>query len=463
MHFDSYLFFLFLLIVLPIYYWIRNLAIKKMFILVCSLVFYSVWDVRFVFLIFASTAIDLFAGRKILANKSPKFYLILSLAINLLILFFFKYFNFATGEIRSFLLGRGIYWSPIDVPLPIGLSFYTFQAMSFTIDCYRRQITQVPSRLDFFTYITFFPHLVAGPIVRGASFLPQLRTFQTFDWKNLNFGFYRISIGLMKKLVISSYFAQISDSLFLRSSLLSSFDVLLAGITFGMQIYFDFSAYSDIAIGTARLFGYEFHENFNFPYAAQNPSDFWKRWHISLSSWLRDYLYIPLGGSRGPVTKKYINSLITMLLGGLWHGANWTFLIWGFIHGIYLNIFYFIGGSKKDEVNVSSEGINFIKCLVFFFLISISWLPFRAENFTMLSVLISQFCKASFFTENSINYFYFLSALILGPIFQFFAVRINFIERIEARPRLIILTAFLALLITYFFHGDGREFIYFQF
>src|SRR4051794_10294787 len=338
MNFVSLQYIVFLILVVFLYYRLSSIALRKVVLLAASYVFYGASDPRFLGLLFLSTCIDFFAGWGISTFPARKrLFLLLSIASNLAILFTFKYFHFFVDSFIALMSTFGIVLtSPtIHIILPVGLSFYTFQSLSFTIDMYRGRL-RMPSWLDFSLFISFFPQLVAGPIVRATHFLPQLKNLATFSTSNLRAGVLLIIIWLFKKVVVADYFADATDIYFDQASSLGSLQVLCAATFFGMQIFFDFSAYSDIAIGSARILGFDLPANFRSPYGATSFSGFWKCWHISLSSWLRDYLYIPLGGNRYGVVRTYRNIMITMFLGGLWHGAMWTFVAWGGLHGLYL-------------------------------------------------------------------------------------------------------------------------------
>lgn len=328
-------------------YWCLS-GTKRIFLcLIASYVFYGWWDVRFLALILGSSLVDFVLARTI-AGTENKFRrtlcLTLSVIANLGVLGFFKYFNFFVQSAESVLtqLGMQADWPTLNIILPVGISFYTFQTMSYTIDVYRRKIEPEPSFLKFATFVAFFPQLVAGPIVRASHFLPQLQSDRIFRWNDFTSGFHQLVIGFAKKLVVADTLAIVVDPVYAFPEGHTSINLILAAALFSIQIYADFSGYSDIAIGAARMAGFDLPKNFDRPFFATSFREFWRRWHISLSTWLRDYLYFPLGGSRGGTLLTYRNILITMLLAGVWHGAGLNFAVWGIILGVYLSFEHFM-------------------------------------------------------------------------------------------------------------------------
>ncbi len=316
---------------------------RKLLLIGASYFFYGYWDWRFLFLLLASSTLNYAAGRLLgvlsPSSKERQWVLALAITANLTLLGFFKYYDFFLNSFAEILFALGLERDLpfMEIILPVGISFFTFQAISYLVDIYRGQIEAEPSYLDVLLYISFFPQLVAGPIVRAAHFLPQLH--KAPEPKNIlmSMGLLLILFGMFKKVIIANYLAtEMVDQVFFDPSQFGTFDLILAVYGYAIQIYCDFSAYSDIAIGSAALLGYRFQRNFDQPYRATSLQDFWRRWHISLSSWLRDYLYIPLGGSAKGAWKTKRNLILTMLLGGLWHGAAWTFLLWGLAHGLWL-------------------------------------------------------------------------------------------------------------------------------
>jgi alginate O-acetyltransferase complex protein AlgI len=360
--------------------------LKKFVLLGLSLAFYASWNWRFVFLILASGAISFFGGLYVDAAKSRPFRqaaLTLCIGLDLLILVYFKYLNFLVAQILNFAhalsLDPGLAF--VDVTLPVAISFLTFHALSYVIDVYRGRVSASRSPLDILLYLSFFPHLVAGPIVRAHEFLPQLqRPARTGDF-SLGENLLLILGGLFKKMVIANYLAvRFVDPIFTDPSQFSRVDLIVAAYAYAIQIYCDFSAYTDIAIGVAALFGYRFPQNFNQPYRALGFSDFWRRWHMTLSVWLRDYLYIPLGGNRHGGWATMRNLMITMLLGGIWHGANWTFVIWGAMHGLALTADHRWQRSEAYRRLSGSGAYRTAAWIVTFHFVCFAWIFFRSSS-----------------------------------------------------------------------------------
>lgn len=305
---------------------------RRIYLLIVSYVFYGWWDWRFCFLMFGLTVIAYIVAKK-LDGKFRKWFIAMGVAVPLLVLGVFKYLNFF---LDSFCAVFGVTdLGSLKILLPVGISFYTFQSMSYTIDVYRGKI-KAANFLDVSLYVAFFPQLVAGPIVKAQDFLPQLKEDRKVTFKGLETGLQIFVMGMFKKIVLADHLSVFVDDVFAAPVAFSSLTVMLAVIAYALQIYFDFSGYSDMAIGCAKCLGYDIQKNFNLPYLSKNPTEFWKRWHISLSTWLQEYLYIPLGGNRKGKRRTYINLMLTMLIGGLWHGANWTFVVWGALHGLAL-------------------------------------------------------------------------------------------------------------------------------
>jgi D-alanyl-lipoteichoic acid acyltransferase DltB (MBOAT superfamily) len=368
------------------------------FLTVASYLFYAAWDWRFCALLFLSSSGNWLFGRLIFgapSERRKKQWVALAVTLNLVVLGFFKYFNFFITSFNSLLeqfnAGRELPY--LSIVLPIGISFFTFHGISYLVDIYRRQLDRPASLLDMLLYISFFPQLVAGPIVRASHFLPQLRT--RVDPKDIRatLAFLLILGGLLKKVVIANYLAaDLVDDVFFDPSKYGAWDLLIGTYGYALQIYCDFSAYTDIAIGIAALLGYRFPQNFDQPYRALGLRDFWRRWHISLSSWLRDYLYIPLGGNRGG-WKHYRNLLLTMLLGGLWHGAAWTFVIWGALHGVLLVIENLAAG--KRDLLLLPWWAKALGIVVTFHLVCLTWIFFRSPDIAHAWSFLSGFTDFS--------------------------------------------------------------------
>jgi alginate O-acetyltransferase complex protein AlgI len=375
-------FLLFFVLVFTVHWLLRGNAARKWLLLGSSLYFYGCWDWRFVGLMVACGTVDylvgLGIGRAHSQGRRGVGWIWLSIAYNLGTLGFFKYFNFFTESGVVFLRWLGLPVSDVtlSIVLPVGISFFTFQAMSYTIDVYRRQLVPVRSYTDFLLFVTFFPQLVAGPIVRAATFLPQLTTARRWATVDVHDALGQFLSGFVKKAVVADLIAQPVDTVFAAPGEYGPLSIVVAVCCYAVQIYCDFSGYSDMAIGSARLLGYELCENFRFPYFATNITDFWRRWHLSLSTWLRDYLYITLGGNRGSRWFTHRNLMLTMLLGGLWHGAGWNFVVWGAIHGLALV------GHKEWVRRVGAGRLPFLAPLLTLYTVLFAWVFFRATSFT---------------------------------------------------------------------------------
>jgi alginate O-acetyltransferase complex protein AlgI len=396
MLFNSLTFIVFFVVVLGLYYAVRPWGLRKSILLIASYLFYAAWNPPFVLLLWISTLVDWFAARRLEAEtvRARRIgWLLLSLATNLGILGFFKYGGFFLDSFVSVVGFYGVSYQAAkpDIVLPVGISFYTFQTLSYTLDVYRRRSKPAKSFLDFALYVTFFPQLVAGPIVRATQFIPQCVTPK---WPSLNqiaWGMFLMTLGLFQKVVLAdAMLAPAAEAVFgFDRGPLHPFDAWLGVLAFSGQIFFDFAGYSTTAIGTALCFGFSLPDNFRCPYAAVGFSDFWQRWHISLSSWLRDYLYIPLGGNRAGALRTVFNLMVTMLLGGLWHGASWTFVVWGGIHGIYLVIERGLKRLFAGRVAVEGLAPKLLLGLITYFLVNITWVFFRAPDFPSAGLLLA--------------------------------------------------------------------------
>ena len=364
---------------------------SKLFLLVASYVFYAWYDWRFIFLLAASTAINVTAGRlmhRLQHNDARRRLLVLTIVADLAMLGFFKYFDFGAATIDNLLRDLGIHSAPIGlltITVPVGISFFTFMAISYVVDIYHRKLAP-SSVLDFAVYLSFFPHLLSGPIVRGSELLPQISRSTERDPRGIDFSRASVLVfgGLFKKVVISSYVSTaIVQPVFSAPGIHSAPEILLAAYGYAVQIYCDFSGYTDIAIGCALLLGFEFPQNFDSPYTARSVQDFWRRWHMTLSHWLRDYLYIPLGGSRGSKAATYRNIMITMVLGGLWHGAAWTFVIWGALHGLAQCIGHWRRARRVARglpAQLDSRRAILLQRLITFHIVCLGWIFFDAKT-----------------------------------------------------------------------------------
>lgn len=467
MLFNSQVFFVFFSCFFLLYWFInkKSIHLRNYLILFGSYVFYAWWDWRFLFLILGSSLVDFFVAKKI--NKSNKKinWLLVSCFSNLGILFVFKYFNFF---IQSFidltnLFGLNISFNIINIILPVGISFYTFQTLSYSIDVYRNKINPTNNLISFLSFVSFFPQLVAGPIERASNLIPQIESKRSINIDQFKSGFFQILVGLFRKIVIADNLALYVDLIYGDPQIYNSSTLLLATFLYTFQIYFDFSGYSDIAIGSAKLLGFNFKQNFNLPYFSNSLTEFWRKWHISLSSWLKDYLYISLGGNRNGKWLTYRNLILTMLLGGLWHGSSWNFIIWGLIHGFVLAIEKLIFSKKEKSFG------NSIGFLYTFPVVMISWVFFR-----------SQTLDHSFFILSSIYYFDFTLPIISNIsviVTSFFVLFIGLAFDINLKIRknhlesfgkhlsdkiYIICSCFIILLLV-LFYSSSETFIYFQF
>ncbi len=396
MLFNSWTFLGFLLIVLALDAALqRHTTARKWMLLIASYVFYGAWSIHYLALIMFCTLMDYYIGLKMAHSHSPRRLLLLSLLSNLGILAFFKYTNFLLTSVNSGLSVSGVSFQlqPMDIVLPVGISFFTFQALSYTIDVYRGDISARKSLLDYALFIVFFPQLVAGPIVRAVEFFKELDLPRPPSSKEINLGLILIVLGLVKKMCVADSLSTVVDPVFSNPAAASVLDSWLAVYAYAVQIYCDFSGYTDVAIGTALLFGFRFPDNFNYPYAATTFQDFWRRWHMTLSRFLRDYLYVALGGNRKGPTRTQVNLLLTMLLGGLWHGAAWTFVFWGFLHGAYLVLERHAMKIFPAFYASQLRAVIFLRWAIVFHGVCLAWIFFRAPSFSagfqVLSKLIS--------------------------------------------------------------------------
>lgn len=471
MLFNSLSFVVFLTVVLGLYYAkILNWTGKKRMLLFASYIFYGMWNPPLVVLLWISTIVDWTAGNKLAVIKNPtnrKIWLLLSMTVNLGFLAFFKYGNFLLENFT--LIANSVGWEyqamPMDIILPMGISFYTFQTMSYTIDMYKGKQEKAKTFLDFALYVTFFPQLVAGPIVRAKDLLtqfyePKKATVNQFIW-----GLFLLTIGIFQKVVLAdALLSSTSDKVFNNTKVLHGLDAWIGTLAFSGQIFFDFAGYSTCAIGIALMLGIILPDNFRFPYAAIGFSDLWRRWHISLSSWLRDYLYIPLGGNRFGITRMYVALTLTMLLGGLWHGAAWTFVIWGALHGAYLVIERLLKKMIPIKIN-KWNGIIF--ALLTYTLVNITWVFFRADGLDSAKTLIFSMLYLQPEGEKILGLAEIgkVSILILGLFLCHWMMRNTSMKAVSKKTPSWALGIFWAIL--FFFiclaQGSGEQFIYFQF
>lgn len=475
MFFDSPVFFVFLAIIVSSYWWLPHRRQNQM-LLVASYVFYGWWDWRFLGLIFISTVVDFFCALAIDRLTDPrkrKLLLAVSLLVNLTFLGFFKYFNFFIESLTPVLtsLGVPIPETALRILLPPGISFYTFQAVAYIVDVYFRRLPPARSLLDYALFITLFPHLIAGPIQRPSHLLPQVQKPRAFSANKFFDGLMLIITGLFRKCVVADSCALIANAAFDGRLGPSSLVITAIGAyAFAWQIYGDFSGYSDIARGSAQLLGFHFMVNFEQPYLARSLQDFWRRWHISLSTWLRDYLYIPLGGNRRGELRTNGNLITTMLLGGLWHGANWTFVVWGGIHGLGLatervgrSLLGF--GSRAPQASESSFLVRWLQRVVVFHLVCLAWIFFRAANVNaaikMLSNLGSLQWRAEYGTVAMFLTFFALPLFLLDLLMsrrsdEYPFATSSYSARILAAAAMVVMTLLFSA-------SSASAFIYFQF
>jgi alginate O-acetyltransferase complex protein AlgI len=390
MQFCSQKFFLFFLLIFTLYWALPWRRVRVGLLLVASFYFYASWNKWLALLICGSTLLDYLLALGMERSTAPwrrRLLLCVSLLANLGLLCYFKYANFFLLSLHDALkvVGLSVWFRPLNVLLPVGISFYTFEAINYMVDVYRRRIPAERNLGDFMLFILFFPHLIAGPIVRARDFLPQIKRPKRWSWGRMYLGTGYFLMGLVKKLAIADRMAEYVDPVFADPSVYRGSAIVFAAIAYAVQIYGDFSGYSDMAIGTAHMLGYKLARNFNMPYLADNIADFWHRWHISLSSWLRDYLFIPLGGSRGSRWQTARNLLITMTLGGLWHGASWTFVFWGVLHGWFLVLHRLFRDFNKGRLRLEQflhSGLGRLLCtLLTFSCVTVGWVFFRATTF----------------------------------------------------------------------------------
>jgi alginate O-acetyltransferase complex protein AlgI len=458
--------FIFFMIAFYALYIITNHKIQNIIILVSSYIFYGYWDWRFLSLIAISTVIDFYCGQMIesAGNKKRKhLFLKLSMISNLGILGFFKYFNFFTSELigvlNSFDININI--QLLQIVLPVGISFYTFQTMSYTIDIYRGQLKPSKNFINFAAFVSFFPQLVAGPIERASNLLPQIEKKRNITHNQIKEGLWLILFGFFKKLVIADNMAMVANKTFNSPDEFGALAMAIGVFAFSWQIYGDFSGYSDIARGISKLLGIELMLNFRMPYFATSFSDFWKRWHISLSSWLRDYLYIPLGGNKKGAKRTQINLMITMLLGGLWHGASLNFVIWGFIHGFYLIL-------QRVTPSLLTRSLNrYIKSIFIYFLVCITWIFFRSTNFESTISIFESLMRFNLVGMDNLPTVWKDLFIILIPtlIIQVYKEKEQDMNFVFKKPLVlqVLLYSTIFLFLCLYSSVSQYEFIYFQF
>jgi alginate O-acetyltransferase complex protein AlgI len=490
MLFNSIDFIIFFIIILTAIVIIKNNKFSHLVLLAASIFFFYYSSNILTVLLISSIFLDFYIARYIWKSKTKlqkKILLFISLAGNLGLLGFFKYADFAINQFN--ILGNH-YSIGSDIPLlelavPIGISFYTFQTISYTVDVYRGKLEPCKSLKEFALFVAFFPQLVAGPIIRASHFLPQLREkIKNFsdttkprkillESSRLKFGITLMSLGLFKKMFFADHIAPFVDTIFDSPIGLESYKIILGAVAFGIQIYADFSGYADIAIGIAIILGFNIPKNFNKPYFATSPADFWRRWHISLSTWLRDYLYIPLGGNKKSSSRTYLNLLTVMVIGGLWHGASWNFVIWGILHGAYLAIHKIILDtfpSLKNHKFFKTKVGFLISIIITQYFVFLAWIPFRVHGLDNILYSMEKYIFFDFELSTALDFIllhkFALSFVFLFIILHFISYKkgnlVQTIADFKLRYWILFLTSIM-LLIFFFYAGANHDFIYFKF
>lgn len=470
-------FLLFFIAVLALAWLARRRATRHLVLLFASYYFYAYWDYRFCGLILLSTMVDYCVAKGIVRTSNHKIkggLLAVSLAVNLGLLAIFKYFNFFIDSVAPILESLGVGTSSLSIILPVGISFYTFQTLSYTIDVYRGEIKPVESGLDFALYVSFFPQLVAGPIVRAREFLPQLQRVPSWSRRRFYGGAQQMLRGAIKKVIFADRLAEMVDVVFSGPELYSGLTLWIAALAYAGQIYYDFSGYSDMAIGAAKMLGYRFPVNFRHPYLARSLSDFWRRWHMTLSRWLRDYLYFSLGGSRQGAMKTYRNLILTMLVGGLWHGAAWTFVVWGLLHGVGLSVERWCraqGEVFADRLSSSPHPLGLklsrigalVNAVFALIVVILGWILFRSENFGEAAIYYGRL----FTFADGINWF---PPLVIAAITCLVFEHIAWNTRLRSKMRLPfdawyspVLTVVMLWVLLLYVPNGFKPFVYFQF
>jgi alginate O-acetyltransferase complex protein AlgI len=475
MLFNSFEYLIFLPIIFALYWSIKSNKIQNLLIVAASYLFYGWWDYRFLALIIFSSVVDYFVGLQMVKSETVRKKVLLwtSLTINLGLLGVFKYYNFFVESFVDAFLLFGVILDPftLNIILPVGISFYTFQTLSYSIDVYRGNLKPTKDFTVFAAYVSFFPQLVAGPIERATNLLPQFQKSRKFSYEDAKDGILQICWGLFKKVVIADNCATIANFCFANYTELSSIHLAIGIICFAFQIYGDFSGYSDIAIGTAKLFGFSLMRNFAYPYFSRDMAEFWRRWHISLSTWFRDYLYIPLGGSRGSRNMKLRNTMIIFVVSGFWHGANWTFLIWGALNGLYF-LPLLLSNNNRRNLGTVAEGKLFITfrdlraILMTFSLTCIAWIFFRADSVTEAVNYIIALFSFNFTGLPEVEFVLpMLSILLLVFIEWLQRDKLHPLQLDHLKSRWLRYSFYLAIVTITIIFGNygGSSFIYFQF
>ncbi|WP_241330335.1 MBOAT family O-acyltransferase [Chryseobacterium arthrosphaerae] len=478
MLFNSIGFAIFLPVVFLLYWLVtnKNLRLQNILLLLASYYFYACWDWRFLFLLMFSTLLDYCTGLKMQEaenQKGKRFWFWLSITINLGFLGVFKYYNFFAQSFAEAISHVGLQVNPwtLQVILPVGISFYTFHGLSYVIDVYKDRIRAESNFVDYAVFVSFFPLLVAGPIERATHLLPQIKKRRTFNYTQAVDGLRQILWGLFKKIVIADNCAEFANQIFNSSADQSGSTLALGAVLFAFQIYGDFSGYSDIAIGTARLFGIDLLRNFAFPYFSRDIAEFWRRWHISLSSWFKDYLYIPLGGSKGGNWMRIRNTFIIFIVSGFWHGANWTFIVWGALNALFIMPSIIMKTNRNHLETVAQGNIlptvkEFFQMTVTFSLAVLAWIFFRAENISHAFSYISGIFSRSLFSIPTITprllmllIMIFMVIEWLGREQQYAIAKLG----LQWKSPLRYAMYYAIIIAIFWFAGKDQQFIYFQF
>jgi D-alanyl-lipoteichoic acid acyltransferase DltB (MBOAT superfamily) len=478
MLFNSFSFAVFAPIVFLLYWFVCKKSIKaqNVLLLSASYFFYSCWDWRFVFLLLFSTLLDYYSGLQIEKSentKTRKLWFYASIGINLSFLGVFKYYDFFAESMQIALhkIGISVDVFTLNVILPVGISFYTFHGLSYVIDIYKKRIVAEKNVVDYAVFVSYFPLLVAGPIERATHLLPQIKVKRKFNYDQAVSGLYQILWGLFKKVVIADNCATFANDIFNNSETYGGSTLVIGAIFFTFQIYGDFSGYSDIALGVSRLFGIELLKNFNFPYFSRDIAEFWRRWHISLSSWFKDYVYIPLGGSKGGKIMQIRNTFIIFLVSGFWHGANWTFLIWGFLNALYFLPLLLTNNNRANLDIVAKDNIlpnlkEIFQMLTTFALTVFAWIFFRANSVMDAFAFVNGIFSKSLFTITEVRPSFLLVLLAFFITIEWIGRNGNYaLDNFNRYGNRILRWSFIVLLLVliFIFGKEEQQFIYFQF
>ncbi|ACV63632.1 membrane bound O-acyl transferase MBOAT family protein [Desulfofarcimen acetoxidans DSM 771] len=470
MVFSSIQFLIFFAFLILLFILLKGKRIKKNILLIASIFFYAYWDIRFVPLLLGIGVFNYIVGHIVADNsdkkKNRKIALVIGVTVNLLVLAYFKYTNFFIENANEIFSSLGFNTSTLNIILPLGISFFIFELISYLADVYTNKIKHTDSFVDFLTFVFFFPRLASGPIIRPADFLPQLKQEIVIKKHNIVVGIQLFTMGLFKKLVLADRVAVCADAVFHSPQLFDSPTIWCGVIAYSIQIYCDFSGYSDMALGVAKIMGFDLPRNFNMPYISLNITEFWRRWHISLSAWLRDYLYITLGGNRKGRIRQNVNIIITMLLGGFWHGASWTFLVWGGLHGAALIVQKaFSKWNILNKLHINHYISNSFSWLLTYIFVCVCWVFFRASTFTDAFIIINKM----FVPSDGINWifsplFYFvLPVVIAATIIKCMSKREGYLTFNLSQPLPAFGFVFTVMAIIFFDANNTSPFIYFQF